>query len=223
VEGEGWVNAENLEVGDDVHNADGETGEVESITIEETTQEMYNLTVDTAHTFFVGGGQWLVHNACSPKSIKDEWTLVGYHGTTSEHIDSLLMGINPPTPGVNYGGWSQLGPGFYTTNDLTMAKTFADNAYFNPLFKGIDITDLVGEPVIVQVFAKNFEELSKITVPRKHWGTNFKPSLYTQYDYLTAPIKGYDKIQQIKFNPTAYRDLQIRIFEGTYYFKKFWK
>ena len=25
---------------------------------------MYNLTVDTAHTFFVGKGQWLVHNAC---------------------------------------------------------------------------------------------------------------------------------------------------------------
>ena len=23
---------------------------------------MYNLTVDTAHTFFVGDGQWLVHN-----------------------------------------------------------------------------------------------------------------------------------------------------------------
>jgi hypothetical protein len=29
------------------------------------TQEMYNLTVDTAHTFFVGEGQWLVHNSCN--------------------------------------------------------------------------------------------------------------------------------------------------------------
>jgi hypothetical protein len=25
---------------------------------------MYNLTVDTAHTFFIGEGQWLVHNKC---------------------------------------------------------------------------------------------------------------------------------------------------------------
>jgi hypothetical protein len=25
-------------------------------------QEMYNLTVDEAHTFFVGDGEWLVHN-----------------------------------------------------------------------------------------------------------------------------------------------------------------
>jgi hypothetical protein len=27
-------------------------------------QKMYNLTVDEAHTFFVGDGQWLVHNIC---------------------------------------------------------------------------------------------------------------------------------------------------------------
>ena len=26
---------------------------------------MYNLTVDTAHTYFVGDGQWLVHNDCA--------------------------------------------------------------------------------------------------------------------------------------------------------------
>jgi pretoxin HINT domain-containing protein len=28
------------------------------------TKLMYNLTVETAHTFFVGSGQWLVHNTC---------------------------------------------------------------------------------------------------------------------------------------------------------------
>ncbi len=28
----------------------------------EQEQMMYNLTVDTAHTFFVGEGEWLVHN-----------------------------------------------------------------------------------------------------------------------------------------------------------------
>ena len=28
------------------------------------TQVMYNLTVAEAHTFFVGDGQWLVHNSC---------------------------------------------------------------------------------------------------------------------------------------------------------------
>jgi A nuclease family of the HNH/ENDO VII superfamily with conserved AHH/Pretoxin HINT domain len=62
VEGKGWVMAKDLQVGDDVHNAKGGTGEVEEATIEQTTQEMYNLTVDQAHTFYVGHGQWLVHN-----------------------------------------------------------------------------------------------------------------------------------------------------------------
>jgi len=28
------------------------------------TAEVYNLTVDEAHTYFVGDGAWLVHNAC---------------------------------------------------------------------------------------------------------------------------------------------------------------
>ena len=28
------------------------------------TELTWNLTVDVAHTFFVGGGEWLVHNAC---------------------------------------------------------------------------------------------------------------------------------------------------------------
>jgi len=28
------------------------------------TQPMYNITVDEAHTYFVGDEQWLVHNAC---------------------------------------------------------------------------------------------------------------------------------------------------------------
>jgi hypothetical protein len=29
---------------------------------------MYNLSVETAHTFYVGEGQWLVHNANGPKT-----------------------------------------------------------------------------------------------------------------------------------------------------------
>lgn len=33
-------------------------------------QRMYNLTVAEAHTFFVGDGQWLVHN-CNPSYPKD--------------------------------------------------------------------------------------------------------------------------------------------------------
>lgn len=41
---------------------DGGYGIVEAVVVVETNQRMYNLTVDGAHTFFVGDGAWLVHN-----------------------------------------------------------------------------------------------------------------------------------------------------------------
>jgi hypothetical protein len=40
----------------------GEIAAVLSIELVQRTQQMYNLTVDVAHTFFVGDEQWLVHN-----------------------------------------------------------------------------------------------------------------------------------------------------------------
>jgi hypothetical protein len=58
-----------IRLGDDVRNAKGGTGEVEQVATEQTTQEMYNLTVDEAHTFYVGHGQWLVHNVCDLAAI----------------------------------------------------------------------------------------------------------------------------------------------------------
>ncbi len=41
---------------------DGDYGSVEAITVTDAPQRMYNLTVADAHTYFVGDGQWLVHN-----------------------------------------------------------------------------------------------------------------------------------------------------------------
>ncbi|MFN8531670.1 MAG: hypothetical protein U0670_23950 [Anaerolineae bacterium] len=38
-------------------------GTVEQVEVVAQHQQMYNLTVDEAHTFFVGDDQWLVHNA----------------------------------------------------------------------------------------------------------------------------------------------------------------
>lgn len=39
--------------------------------MEARPQEMYNLTVAVAHTFFVGDGKWLVHNTCGPISMNE--------------------------------------------------------------------------------------------------------------------------------------------------------
>jgi hypothetical protein len=52
-----------------VRDAAGEYGVVQWVTSITRTQPMYNLTVAVAHTFFVGDGQWLVHNACPSKIL----------------------------------------------------------------------------------------------------------------------------------------------------------
>jgi hypothetical protein len=64
-----WVAAEDLRVGDHIRQADGTYGLVEAIETYAQPQPMYNLTVEEAHTFFVGEGQWLVHNTCSGRVL----------------------------------------------------------------------------------------------------------------------------------------------------------
>jgi len=65
-EEKGWLTADKLQPGSHVRKADGTYGQVNSVTFEKSTRQMYNLTVGTAHTYFVGAGEWLVHNACPP-------------------------------------------------------------------------------------------------------------------------------------------------------------
>jgi hypothetical protein len=62
-----WVDAEDLSVGTVLTslNDDKEIIPLGTITSTERIEQekvMYNLTVDEAHTFFVGEGEWLVHN-----------------------------------------------------------------------------------------------------------------------------------------------------------------
>ena len=64
-EGGEWVPAGQLEIGDQLLRADDTTGRVEAIYFSYQPETMYNMSVQTAHTYFVGEGQWLVHNACN--------------------------------------------------------------------------------------------------------------------------------------------------------------
>ena len=60
----GWVAAAALEPGDRVVSLTGAAGVVGSITWDRGPDTMWNLTVETAHTYTVGAGAWLVHNTC---------------------------------------------------------------------------------------------------------------------------------------------------------------
>jgi RHS repeat-associated protein len=89
-----WIDAGDLQVGDDVRQADGSTGEVRSVRVVAVAQPMYNLTVDTAHTFFVGHGQWLVHNV----------DCVGGRKPINSHYADSLYELTDPTLNAKYPG-----------------------------------------------------------------------------------------------------------------------
>lgn len=109
-----------MQIGDDIRNADGSTGEVESVAFEQTSQEMYNLTVDEAHTFYVGDGQWLVHNLkiCDPRElpsvVRHYTSKNGYKGIIHEgEIGPNFMKLSHPEwHFTNRGGI------FFTNTDM---------------------------------------------------------------------------------------------------------
>jgi RHS repeat-associated protein len=61
-----WVNAQDLQVGDEVVSADGDVGIVEAIERIDEPQMMYNLSVAVVATYLVGDGKWVVHNVDRP-------------------------------------------------------------------------------------------------------------------------------------------------------------
>ena len=127
-------------------------------------------------------------------------TFVGYHGTSSVSVAALGQGIMPET-GRNFRGHAQLGEGFYVTPDYNMALYFA----------AIAVRQAGGVPVALEVYARNFEQMTKARVPRRLWWTLAADSSYiTDFDYLIAPIDGFEPIRLLKFNPRAYRALIVR-------------
>ena len=107
----GWVQAGALWQGAHVRKADGSYGVVEATKTVERSQQMYDLTVDTAHTFFVGDKQFLVHNIkCSQKQLDGAVAAQQHVGTTQ---------IGDPTEAAikTKNGWEELHSGYGQTRD----------------------------------------------------------------------------------------------------------
>jgi len=64
----GWVEAGQLGAGAHVRTTSG-TAIVQSVHVEAYAGTLWDLTVDGAHTFFVGPGEWLVHNCAAPRGF----------------------------------------------------------------------------------------------------------------------------------------------------------
>ena len=118
-----WIDAGDLQVGDDVRRADGSTGEVRSMQVVAQSQRMYNLTVDQAHTFFVGQGQWLVHNAgCSflSKTGDDVFKVLSNNQTltTDEGLQAGIAFLGE--------GYKELDAGVFVSADNTRMFRMTD-------------------------------------------------------------------------------------------------
>jgi len=110
-----WIEAGALQIGDAVVSAYGDFGTVDAVVSTDGTAEVYNLTVDEAHTYFVGDGAWLVHNSCpmpytqkdmerynqlvEPNSSpKEEWEA---HGIIVAENRGLVRGATRDHPHIN--------------------------------------------------------------------------------------------------------------------------
>ena len=102
-----WVGAGDLKPGELLKEADGGTGTVLNVLTVQQTKTMYNLTVETAHTFYVGDKGWLVHNAAGvsicPRellnhiltaAVKSDGSIAGGH--TFGALDQLRLEMSLP-------------------------------------------------------------------------------------------------------------------------------
>ena len=119
-----------------MRRADGSYGAVQAIVLIAKSQVMYNLTIEGAHTFFVGNGQWLVHNVnnCNVtiSKVAEDWAEKGAH----IHVQvgngevELVVRPNGTGDGVVFDKF------FSSTSDADAAKAIkiAQDAMSDPNF-----------------------------------------------------------------------------------------
>lgn len=111
VKGKGWLDASELTPGDVVYTKDWCTATVNSVNLLELEEpvEVFNFEVEDCHTYFVGDGLFLVHNAgcgdykkIDPKKFEADHNLPNktYHTTVKPKITSTVkpnhtVGKNP--------------------------------------------------------------------------------------------------------------------------------
>jgi hypothetical protein len=92
----GWVDAGSLKIGDKVRTESGGSATVTGFTLDATPSTMWDITVDGAHTFFVGPSAVLVHNFCAKAAGGGGWNPPSGFRTTLPQIKALAesMGQN---------------------------------------------------------------------------------------------------------------------------------
>src|SRR5258708_552653 len=127
---------------------------------------MYNLTVDTAHTFFVGEGQLLLHNSCEPYEVGLTNDLYG-KSTVDNGLDIHHAPQKVPA--------SQVIPGYDPNRAPGIALPHGEHVELN----GTNITGQYNGTAR-DLFAKTISDLEDIGVPAKAI-TQLKQLIVTTY------------------------------------------
>ncbi|MCE7989402.1 MAG: DUF3990 domain-containing protein [Caldilinea sp. CFX5] len=183
-----WVAAGALQVGDKVRNAAGENGLVEAVEFAATSQVMYNMTVADAHTYAVGDGQWVVHNACR----------VFYHGTTSLNAGKIREGIDLSYGRGNLDFDPVGGKGFYVTTDFVQAVEWmtilADNQKSFPSMLEFSVEESKLAALSGKIFTSADEEWARFVIAGRN-GT-----LRHTYDYVEGPMLRKGSLPMVDFS-----------------------
>jgi hypothetical protein len=98
---------------------------VKAVEVKNDRQVMYNLSVETAHTFFVGDGQWLVHNCpaaaggpTNPFALKNVTPTNNLSLKVDEALDAAIEFLGP--------GYKDLGNGRFISADGTRQVRMSD-------------------------------------------------------------------------------------------------
>jgi hypothetical protein len=147
---DGWMEAGDLAIGDEIYSLDGTTGTVEGVLVEDRTQTMYDLTVEEVHTFAVGDGNWVVHNC-------DDFPDAGEIGTWEGRVTKANVGINRGL--YEYRSWGEPDGAWYVgeSHDQSMIARLRgkkgsfgrnwDNVTFTPIEFANEQAALVAERV----------------------------------------------------------------------------
>ena len=173
---EGWQDAGKLANGDLVLSLDGGYSVVDSVHTLDAVQWMYDLTVEDAHTFAVGTGQWVVHNRdCDYIQVPDG----SYWDVRGQQIrDELQLDI-------------RLGP-----NGEIMTKK-------NVAFANYDLQGISSNEFGEDIMASGTGEIKAISGNKNldvwhslgylSYPNEYAPFVVPEQRYLDALYKGFDR------------------------------
>ena len=120
VYGEGWTPAGGIQAGDCLMDLHGDTVEVLSLSLVETQETVYNLTVGGSHTYYVTSNGLLVHN----KPVQ-----VGHIPGPGGFFEEIFKSAEDAIGITGLGGVKKVGSG-RTKNADIFAEGFTDTHYY---------------------------------------------------------------------------------------------